>query len=535
MRAKYISESKLPYVYHAKEESILTPDNDKDGTIFKEWLEAKMILLPKKGDLSEPKNWRGICLLDVASKILSTILDARMTIVQRDNGLEEQTGFRPNRGTTDGSFNLIQALLKRKEHGLDTWVLFIDLVKAFDSVNHEAAFTIMKKFGFPNHFINIVIRLHKNATINFNIDSTSESIQNTIGVRQGSVEGPSIFLFIMQAAIETMTWPVPKPEFCTRFDEDAKTHGERWNRRYQGGKGKDKKLVDTFMIWNSLFADDDGVLFNSRNDLIVGTNYFYHHLLRFGLQMHVGQETESKKEPSKTEAMYCPAKTSSYIDGDKSDVKVGNGFISFTDKFKYLGSVIHYSLTSTADIDARINQANAAFGALRKPVFSNKHISDHVKGSIYNALVITTLIYGCENWCMTENLMRKLQTFHNSCVRAMCRVSIRQTIKYHIRSKDLYKKLNTQPIQTFLYNKLLRWIGHVARMDKERLPRKILTSWVANRRPIGRPTMNFGHTLKKALEYKNLPTEFIKWSKIAAEKDLWRSFCSIKKQDIKSK
>ena len=43
----------------------------------------------------------------------------------------------------------------------------------------------------------------------------------------------------------------------------------------------------------------------------------------------------------------------------------GTGFIDFCEKFKYLGSILHYSLTSDADVDKRVASATAAFGALK--------------------------------------------------------------------------------------------------------------------------------------------------------------------------
>jgi hypothetical protein len=95
---------------------------------YDEWDRARLKLLPKKGDLSLCKNWRGICLLDVASKIFSSILVARMQKVMELHGLEEQTGFRPLRGTIDGPFATSVGLQKRKEHGKESWVLFLDLI-----------------------------------------------------------------------------------------------------------------------------------------------------------------------------------------------------------------------------------------------------------------------------------------------------------------------------------------------------------------------------------------------------------------------
>ena len=62
---------------------------------------------------------------------------------------ESQCGFRPKRGTGDAIFTLKMALKKRKEHNLESWVLFIDFVKAFDRVPRETLWKFLKQFGIP--------------------------------------------------------------------------------------------------------------------------------------------------------------------------------------------------------------------------------------------------------------------------------------------------------------------------------------------------------------------------------------------------
>ena len=54
------------------------------------------------------------------------------------------------RGCSDGSFALRMALQKRREHGLGTYVLFVDLVKAFDSVDRDGMVEVLRKFGVPD-------------------------------------------------------------------------------------------------------------------------------------------------------------------------------------------------------------------------------------------------------------------------------------------------------------------------------------------------------------------------------------------------
>jgi hypothetical protein len=480
------------------------------GLVYEEWLAARLKLLPKKGDLTQCKNWRGICLLDVASKVLSSILVQRMQAVLKELGLEIQTGFTPDRGTIDGLFTVVMALAKRKEHNLDTFCLFIDLQKAFYSVPRAALFEVLRRFGLPDHFVNIVIRLHEGAKIKLKIGETEKDIASTIGVRQGSCEGPVLFLFIMQAAMETLVWPtgVGRPEF--RTIKEGCTMGEKWSR---------KRGVTTFELWASLFADDCAVFFNNREELVVGTQHLFSHLRKFGLEMHVGRGSTALK----TEATYCPKPHKAYGDEDTGRFAVdGDGFVEFTREFKYLGSIISTSLTSDADVDKRIKSATAIFGALGTSIFKRKDISPLAKGKIYETLVLSVLLYGSECWSLREDLYARVNAFHNRCVRTMCRITIAHTIRCHIRSESLYERIGIRPIRTYYEIRLLRWAGHLARMDMARLPRKLLTGWVAHPRPNGCPLMTWGRTLKKALKNSKIATTFADWTTIAQDRAKWR-------------
>jgi len=221
-------------------------------------------------------------------------------------GMESQVGFRWDRGTIDGLFTTYLGLSKRKEHGLETWALFIDLMKAFDLVPQVALFAVLRRYSMPDYFVKVLIRLHYGAQIKVKIDEVDSEIDSTIGVRQGSCEGPAVlFLFIMQAAMETLEWPdgVSKPEFMTR--EHGKITGERTSR---------VRDASSFELWTSLFADDCVLLFQSRDELIRGSSHIFAHLQKFGLCMHVGRGDAA----SKTEAMYFPPPRTAYEAADTS-------------------------------------------------------------------------------------------------------------------------------------------------------------------------------------------------------------------------
>jgi len=90
--------------------------------------------------------------------------------------------------------------------------------------------------------------------------------------------------------------------------------------------------------------------------------------------------------------MYFPPPQTAYKAANTSRFYIdGTGFIDFREKFKYLGSILHYSLTCNADVDKRIASATAAFGAL-KNIFTDKYLSEELKGEIYKALILPALL-----------------------------------------------------------------------------------------------------------------------------------------------
>jgi hypothetical protein len=127
-----------------------------------------------------------------------------------------------------------------------------------------------------------------------------------------------------------------------------------------GGNSNHKRDATLFELWASLFAVDFALLFNSRDDLITGSNQIFAHLRKFGLQMHIGRGSTA----SKTEAMYFSPLRQAYAAADTSRFLAdGTEIVELSESYKYLGSIIHYSLTSDAGICKRIKFATAAFGA----------------------------------------------------------------------------------------------------------------------------------------------------------------------------
>ena len=140
---------------------------------------------------------------------------------------------------------------------------------------------------------------------------------------------------------------------------------------------------------------------------------------------------------------------------------------------------------------------------------------------VYRSLVLPIPLYGSECWCITEVMLRKVRNFHHNCVRIMCRVNRLHTYFYHISTAELLERLNLDSIETYLCRQQLRWTGHVRRMSWDRLPRKMITSWVNSKRPRGCPKLTYGRSLRKWFVKIGIGND--EWYGLAENRDEWRA------------
>jgi exonuclease III len=477
-----------------------------------QWEVGLLKIIPKKGDLSCPGNYRGIMLLEIAYKIVAKIVHQRLLPIAESLDHESQCGFRPGRGCNDAVFAVKLAMKKRREHSQETWILFLDLVKAFDRVPRELLWIVLERFGVPPKLINILKALHKNIYVKFTIDPISHVLECCIGVKQGDVLGPILFIMFIAAIMVTWRDIRNHPQCTFRTRNDFVLTGRRPTAR-----GED------FVFGDSEYADDTAVLFDSRESIEADAPGIDTHFGRFGMEVHAGHTQIDK--PSKTEILYVASRDSVYDNTKLKDVKLNDGkFFPTIDKFSYLGTTLTSDCTDNEDVLQRIKKAGNMFGSLRKCLFDNIKISFRVKGSVYESLILSILLYGCESWCLTENLFRLLRCFHNRCVRVMCGVNMVKVFTDRISTETLLNQLNLGFIDAYICKRQLRWAGHVARMDMSRIPRKMLSSWVNEKRPIGSPEMTYGRTLYKAL--KKVDIERDNWHASAMIRDDWRYICS---------
>ena len=119
------------------------------------WKRGLIIKIPKKGNLRKCKNWRGVTLLPVVSKISGRIIIDHVCMGIDHRLRKEQAGFRSVRGTTEQIFILRNILEQVNEWQATLYINFVDFEKAFDSVHRNGLWMIMSQYGIPQN-INIV-------------------------------------------------------------------------------------------------------------------------------------------------------------------------------------------------------------------------------------------------------------------------------------------------------------------------------------------------------------------------------------------
>ena len=83
------------------------------------------------------------------------------------------------------------------------------------------------------------------------------------------------------------------------------------------------------------------------------------------------------------------------------------------------------------DVNRRITQASKAFGALRKSVFMDKDLQVVTKRKVYQACVLSVLLYGSECWKPLKKQLKRLDPFHNRCVRTILGITNKQQWEQH--------------------------------------------------------------------------------------------------------
>ena len=140
-----------------------------------------------------------IALISHASKVKLKILQARLQQYVNCELPDVQAAFRKGRGTRDQIANICLIMEKAREFQKNFYFCFIDYAKAFDCVDHDKLWKILREMGIPDYLICLLRNLYagQEATVRTG-HGTTEWFQIGKGVHQGCILSPS-YLTYMQS------------------------------------------------------------------------------------------------------------------------------------------------------------------------------------------------------------------------------------------------------------------------------------------------------------------------------------------------
>ena len=238
-----------------------------------DWKLGDLIKIPKKGDFRNCDNYRRISLLSVSGKVLNRVVLERLRVAVDPNLRENQAGFRKGRSCTDQIATLRIVIEQSIEWNSALFVNFIDFEKAFDSLERESLWKLLRHYGIPEKIVSIIRSSYSGMSNRVIHDGkTSESFNVLTGVRQGCLLSPFIFLLAMDWIMHETTV--------------NKRNGIQWSISSQ--------------IDDLDFADDLALLSHTYNQMLEKTSVLNTTAQQLGLNIHRRKTKVSRMNTANT-------------------------------------------------------------------------------------------------------------------------------------------------------------------------------------------------------------------------------------------
>ena len=200
-----------------------------------DWKRQFFISIPKKGNVKECSNYCTIVLISHASKVMFKILQARLQQYVNQELPDVQAGFRKGRGTRDQIANICWIIEKAREFQKNIKFCFIGCAKAFDCVDHNKLWKILKKMVIPDHPTCLWRNLYadQEATIRTR-HGIIDWFKTGKGVLQGCILTPCLFNLYVEYAKCQAGWIIiwnqdcwkkyKQPQVCRWY----RPNGRKW-------------------------------------------------------------------------------------------------------------------------------------------------------------------------------------------------------------------------------------------------------------------------------------------------------------------
>ena len=420
----------------------------------KSWCLGMISPIHKEGPKEDPDNYRGICIGSALSKVLSTMMNQRLTDYAEENNMidKSQIGFQTNNRAPDHILTaktLVNRYVSDKKGKL--YACFIDLKKAFDTVWHQGLFDKLEQANIKGNFLNTLMDMYRKTECAVKLgDRTTQFFKCKKGVRQGDPLSPLLFNIFINGVFESL-----RNNNC-----DPVTLNE----------------VDYF---NALAYADDIVLFSTTKEGLQKALDTIHQYC---------QDWKLKVNHKKTQCMTFTRGTQK----EKNIFKIGGIPLENTKEYKYLGILLNKkNCTFTQATKALKIKATRALYAIKGKVNINQ-LPIKVAFTLFDYLVKPILLYASETWEPFLNLdhekwdYQDIEKVHLQLLKQILGVN-RSTTNVLVRGET-----NRHSLQLDILKRNIRYACYIKNKEDTSLVKQAYNYELGRKHPI-----TFFNTIKK--------------------------------------
>ena len=456
-------------------------------------------MIYKKKERDNFSNYRAICLLCHAYKLLSAVLANRLHLDLAQVLPDTQEGFRPARGTRNNVCILkwtIKMLLREKREAVMT---FIDYTAAFDTESQLFLDEALSCAGVSvkiRRIIQSIFSVAQGCVRQRNADgSTTESELFDIsrGVLQGDVFSPVAFIVglwlifkrhdrpdsgitVGQAPHQVHISNLEYADDAGLVDASVIDASDRLTG-ISDGSTQDASMAISFEKTKAMPIHEKVPVTETKEEEVIALNLKHKcpkcdrsfPTLR-GMQVHRGRFCDKRRRPRSRKGTLADKAVQlakrKEEQSKRTPVTVHGYPIECVYFFIYLGSLLQCDGDDEADVTHRMNIAQSVFSSLWH-IWNDHRLPQSMKIRLYASAVCSTFTHACESWDLTPAVCKKINGFNSRCL--------------HIITGEHWKETATNPVFNLLLavrKRRLRFLGHVLRMEKDRLLRRTLIAYI---------------------------------------------------------
>ena len=344
---------------------------------------------------------------------------------------------------------------------------FVDLEKAFDQVPRKVIWWALRKLGVEEWIVRLVQGMYANARSHVHVgEGYSEEFEVKVGVHQGSVLSPLLFIIVLEALSREFRSGVPWEDL---YADDlviiAESLEECVRRLLTWKEAMEKKGLRVNAGKTKIMICGTGLdLLQSSGDFPcavcctgVGSNSIFCNGCKHWVHKKCSGLKRLEKDPD-YRCTRCQG-TARPLDGrSQKEVQVGPDKLEVVASFCYLEDMLSAAGGCELSTTTCVKTAWKKFKDL-PPVLSSRHLSFKTRGHVYSSCVRSAMLHASETWPLTKPNLQHLQQNDRAMIRQICNVRPQDIVT--TRSNELLVRLGIEDLDLILKERRLRWYGHV--------------------------------------------------------------------------